>query len=231
MSGQSIHDKNLFDQLPASLNLQLDLSLKRELIEGVPMFKTISPLSVLAIIRKLTHTIAIPDEIIMRQGEVGDCMYFLMRGQVSVYLELGGREKEHLTTMSDGAVFGEIALVHPDKPRTATVSALGFCEMQELNAVDFDEMLQVHLLFTLRHTRPIHTQTHSSYPHSDTLVLSALRHTRPIHTQTHSSYPHSDTRPSAMRVTSVDCVGFCVDYDDATHVLFYRRYIQTYSAM
>ena len=61
ISGQSVHDKSLFDQLPESLNLQLDLSLKRKLIEGVPMFKAISPLSVLAIIRKLSHTIAIPE--------------------------------------------------------------------------------------------------------------------------------------------------------------------------
>jgi CRP-like cAMP-binding protein len=143
LSGQSIHDKNLFDQLPESLNLQLDLSLKRKLIEGVPMFKEISPLSVLAIIRKLSHTIAIPEEVIMRQGEQGDCMYFLMRGQADAYLELPAGAK-HLTTMSDGAVFGEIALVHPEKPRTATVCALSYCEMQELKLPDFDELKQVY---------------------------------------------------------------------------------------
>jgi CRP-like cAMP-binding protein len=78
----------------------------------------------------------------MRHGEPGDSMYFLMRGQVVVYLELGGT-KEYLTTMYDGAVFGEIALVRPDTPRTATVSALRFCEMQELSALDFDELMQV----------------------------------------------------------------------------------------
>ena len=60
----------LFDQLPPSLTLQLDLSLKRGLIEGVPMFKEISPLSALAIIRKLTHVIATPEEVIMRQVNI-----------------------------------------------------------------------------------------------------------------------------------------------------------------
>jgi voltage-gated potassium channel len=145
LSGQSSHDKNLFDQLPASLNLQLDLSLKRKLIEGVPMFREISVLAVLAIIRQLTHTIAIPEEIIVRQGEPGDSMYFLMRGLVTVYLELADGGKKELTTMRDGAVFGEIALVQPDQPRTATISALHlFCEMQELSASNFNELLPLY---------------------------------------------------------------------------------------
>jgi voltage-gated potassium channel len=145
LSGQSSHDKNLFDQLPASLTLQLDLSLKRKLIEGVPMFGEISALAVLAIIRQLTHTIAIPEEIIVRQGEPGDSMYFLMRGLVTVYLELADGGKKQLTTMRDGAVFGEIALVQPDQPRTATISALHlFCEMQELSASNFNELLPLY---------------------------------------------------------------------------------------
>jgi CRP-like cAMP-binding protein len=68
-----------------------------------------------------------------------------MRGVVTVYLEHPNRENEQLTTMSEGAVFGEIALVYPDKPRTATVSAMHlFCEMQELNADDFNELIPVN---------------------------------------------------------------------------------------
>jgi hypothetical protein len=84
ISGQSIHDKSLFDQLPESLNLQLDLSLKRKLLEGVAMFRDIQPVSVLAIVRKLKDTIAIPEEVVMRQGEFGDCMYFIKRGRADV---------------------------------------------------------------------------------------------------------------------------------------------------
>jgi CRP-like cAMP-binding protein len=57
-------------------------------------------------------------------------MYFLMRGRADVYMELPDGQAKHLTTMADGAVFGEIALVHPEKPRTATVCALSYCEMQ-----------------------------------------------------------------------------------------------------
>ena len=142
-SGQSIHDKNLFDQLPESLNLQLDLSLKRKLLEGVPMFKELRPLSVLGIIRKLTDTIAIPEEVIMRQGEFGDCMYFLKRGKADVYLEISNRPPQHLNTLTDGAVFGEIALVHPEKPRTATVCATSYCELHELKLPDFEELMEV----------------------------------------------------------------------------------------
>jgi hypothetical protein len=79
-SGQSMHDRNLFDQLPESLNIQLDLSLKRKLINKVPMFKELQPSSVLGIIRAMIHTIAIPSEMILRQGEIGETMFFLMKG-------------------------------------------------------------------------------------------------------------------------------------------------------
>lgn len=134
----------LFNQLPDTLELQLNLSLKKKLIEGVPMFKQIEPASVLAIVRRLQPTIAIPEEVIMRQGEKGESMYFLMRGFAICYLQTPEGEEILLTTLTDGAVLGEISMIYPDMPRSATVRALTFCEMQELLAQDFDELLQCY---------------------------------------------------------------------------------------
>jgi hypothetical protein len=60
------------------------------------------------------------------------------------YLETVGASPRHVNTLMDGAVFGEIALVHPEKPRTATVCATTFCEMHELGLLDFQELMEVY---------------------------------------------------------------------------------------
>ena len=60
VSGQSVRDKKLFDLLPETLALQLDLSLKRKLIENSTLFENCAPIAVVAVIRRLEQTISIP---------------------------------------------------------------------------------------------------------------------------------------------------------------------------
>jgi CRP-like cAMP-binding protein len=62
-------------------------------------------------------------EVIVRQGEVGDCMFVIQDGQVEVIKEDHGAEVL-LGTMSSGDFFGEMALVDREV-RSATVRALG----------------------------------------------------------------------------------------------------------
>jgi CRP-like cAMP-binding protein len=62
-------------------------------------------------------------EIIVRQGEVGDCMYFVQSGKVEVIKESEGREVR-LAELGEGEFFGEMALFERDV-RSATVRPLG----------------------------------------------------------------------------------------------------------
>lgn len=62
-------------------------------------------------------------EIIVRQGESGDCMYVIQKGQVEVVEEKGDVELR-LAVLGDGDVFGEMALFECET-RSATVRALG----------------------------------------------------------------------------------------------------------
>jgi hypothetical protein len=63
-------------------------------------------------------------EIIVRQGEKGNCMYVIQSGKVEV-LQSGDDNKEiHLTVLSKGDVFGEMAIFQ-EEIRSATVRALG----------------------------------------------------------------------------------------------------------
>lgn len=62
-------------------------------------------------------------EVIVQQGEMGDCMYVIQSGKVEVFREEGGAETR-LAVLEDGDVFGEMALFERE-PRSATVRAIG----------------------------------------------------------------------------------------------------------
>ena len=62
-------------------------------------------------------------EAIVRQGEVGDCMYVIQAGQAEVVQEKEGKEVR-LALLGEGDVFGEMALFDRET-RSATVRALG----------------------------------------------------------------------------------------------------------
>lgn len=62
-------------------------------------------------------------EAIVRQGEIGDCMYVIQTGQAEVIQGKEGNEVR-LAVLEEGDVFGEMALFER-MPRSATVRALG----------------------------------------------------------------------------------------------------------
>ena len=62
-------------------------------------------------------------EIIVRQGETGDCMYVIQSGQVEVIREKEG-EEVRLAILGGGNFFGEMAILEREV-RSTTVRAMG----------------------------------------------------------------------------------------------------------
>jgi CRP-like cAMP-binding protein len=62
-------------------------------------------------------------EVIIRQGEVGDCMYVIQSGKAEVVEETNG-QTVRLAVLSENDFFGEMAIFE-DQVRSATVRALG----------------------------------------------------------------------------------------------------------
>ncbi len=62
-------------------------------------------------------------ELIIRQDELGDCMYVIQDGQVEVVVRADGREVR-LAVRGKGEIFGEMAIFEKDV-RSADVRALG----------------------------------------------------------------------------------------------------------
>jgi hypothetical protein len=65
-----------------------------------------------------------PGEIIVRQGDAGDCMYVVQSGKVEVIKEKDGKEVR-LAELVEGDFFGEMALFEKGAVRSATVRPVG----------------------------------------------------------------------------------------------------------
>ncbi len=74
-------------------------------------------------------------EIIVQQGEVGDCMYIIQDGLVEVVVEEDGQEI-HIAFRGEGEFFGEMAIFEREV-RMATVRALGKARVLTIDEKNF----------------------------------------------------------------------------------------------
>lgn len=79
-------------------------------------------------------------EIIIRQGDIGDCMFVIQDGQVEVLVEQGGKEMR-LAVRGEGELFGEMAIFEKER-RSATIRALGTVRLLTVDEKNF--MRRVH---------------------------------------------------------------------------------------
>jgi ATP-binding cassette subfamily B protein len=78
-------------------------------------------------------------EDIVRQGDAGDKLYLILRGQADV-LAADERGEHRINSLSAGDYFGEMALFS-ESPRVATVRAAAPTEVYSLARVDFASLL------------------------------------------------------------------------------------------
>jgi voltage-gated potassium channel len=105
-----------------------------ELVAKVPFFHHIGA-SLIAEVARLLRSRDYPQgAVIMRRGEPGDCMFFVVEGEYEVQLQTGP------IRLGAGHFLGELALLTGD-PRNATVIATRDCKLLVLDIVDFHELL------------------------------------------------------------------------------------------
>jgi Na+:H+ antiporter len=142
---ESILNRDVFDDLERDLlerrraleaHPHLDLGLNREeLIGRVPLFSALDENARRSVARLLRPRLAFPGEFVVRTGERGDAMYFISSGAVEVRLQPMPVE------LGSGDFFGELALLE-ERPRSADVVALSYCDLLTLAARDLDRLFE-----------------------------------------------------------------------------------------
>jgi CRP/FNR family transcriptional regulator len=74
-------------------------------------------------------------EVIIQQGDVGNCMYVIQEGEVEVIREENGQEI-HLAVRKEGDFVGEMAIFERDV-RSATIRALGQVRVLTIDKKNF----------------------------------------------------------------------------------------------
>jgi len=105
-----------------------------DLVAKVPFFHNLGATLIADVARLLRVREYPPNAVIIRRGEAGDCMYFIVEGEVEIVLE------PNPLRLGAGAFFGELALL-TGAPRNATIIARRQCVLLALDIVDFFELL------------------------------------------------------------------------------------------
>jgi voltage-gated potassium channel len=133
---KSVSTIPIAEELPHSLSLEILLFINRRLIEKVALFRNAEEIFIREIVQRLRPLVFLPGDYIIRQGEYGDCMYFLSGGDVEVLV--GGAR---VALLANGSPFGETALIQGEK-RMASIRALSYCDVYQLSKTDFDDLRQ-----------------------------------------------------------------------------------------
>ncbi|XP_043274075.1 potassium/sodium hyperpolarization-activated cyclic nucleotide-gated channel 4-like [Venturia canescens] len=132
-------EKNILSGLSEQLRQEILLHSGRRLVENVAVFRSLPKDVLVSIVAHLKFELYLPNDVIVKAGTQGDCMFFLANGTVAV-LTPTGKEVCHL---DDGAHFGEVALLVQDQRRVASVLAIEVCEVYRLDRKDFRKCIAV----------------------------------------------------------------------------------------
>jgi len=129
---KNVSTQSIISELPRSSAIDILLFLNKEIVGKVSFFKNADDIFIREIIELLVSEVYLPGDYIIRQGEFGDCMFFLSAGSVEVLVN-----GAVVATLHEGSPFGEAALLFNEK-RNASVCALTYCDVYKLSKNDFD---------------------------------------------------------------------------------------------
>ncbi|MEZ4743408.1 MAG: ion channel [Bdellovibrionota bacterium] len=121
--------------LPKALQAELQIYMNIKLLNNVALFQNVSHVCLKAIAKNLKQVYFSPSEKIINNGEIGDEMFIIGHGKVSVH-----DGSHHIATLASGQCFGEMALMG-DAIRKADVTSISYCDLFVLTKEIFSNLL------------------------------------------------------------------------------------------
>ena len=112
-------------------------------IPPIPLFSDLDKGAFIALTERMGLHQAEPGEILIAEGEYASSMYIVIQGKVRVVREVDEGKELKLAELSDGAFFGEMALLS-DAPRTASVIAIEETMLFEISRDLLAEITKEH---------------------------------------------------------------------------------------
>jgi len=140
----SSSSNGLWGDLSTSLKTSLNASVMKRCLSKCPLFRDLSSHFIVALSNILTDhlVVLIPGEILFKEGDEGTAMYFVNRGEVTIF-KINPKTHAHvaITKIAPGGFFGEVAIVH-HTVRAAGAKAKTFCELYVLESHKLDLLLE-----------------------------------------------------------------------------------------
>jgi hypothetical protein len=125
----------------SSMEQETSTSEKILLLRGIDIFEDLA-VGELAAVASVTEEIDYPaGEIVIREGEAGEQMYLIIKGEVSVIKAHGTENELELDRIGEGDYFGEMALFE-DIKRTATIRTEADSRLLILHKQEFTEIVR-----------------------------------------------------------------------------------------
>lgn len=145
--------ERLVSRNQAHADLLLELALAGELTDWLevlldnPLFARVPVENVRRMLGRLEALQLPVGHVLLREGEAGDCCYFLKQGRVEVMTGQGS-DRQVVAELEEGACFGEEALLS-ERPRNATVTVIEEACVLRLARQDFIALLKAPVVAEL----------------------------------------------------------------------------------
>jgi len=108
-------------------------------LRQIELFTELSAKELSVIAQKTTEEGYSKGNIVFRQGDEGDALYFILGGKVRVIRE-HGKKRETVAILEEFTCFGEMAILG-DNIRTATIEAADTITLLKLGKDEFHDMI------------------------------------------------------------------------------------------
>ncbi|XP_071851243.1 uncharacterized protein [Apostichopus japonicus] len=138
MRNKGVDQHTLLRDAPFCLQTELALNINEHHLTKVPIFKDAEASFFRSLSLMLRPVLITPNDYIVRQGDVGDEMYFIHRGTVEVMDE--NNLQQVAQVLHEGDHFDDINLLY-DVPRRTSVRACTHVNLQALSVHDLKQVL------------------------------------------------------------------------------------------